>query len=47
MLMLSIACALDWNYNVNRRGKVDKDGKPLYKSKVIFVCEQQHIKLKL
>ena len=36
-LMYSIVAALDWNYNVNRAGKVSKDGKQLYKSKVLIL----------
>jgi hypothetical protein len=36
MLMLSIVAALDWNYHINRPGKLGKDGKQLYKSKVNY-----------
>lgn len=35
--MYSIVAALDWNYNVNRPGKISKDGKQLYKSKVMIL----------
>ena len=36
MMMLSVVCVLDWNHNVDRPGKKDKNGKQLFKSKVFF-----------
>lgn len=34
MMMLSVVCVLDWNHNVDRPGKKDKNGKQLFKSKI-------------
>ena len=40
MLMVSIVAAIDWNYNVKRKGKMSKDGKQLYTSKVVVMVRK-------
>ena len=48
--MVSIVAALDWNFNTDRPGKLSKDGKQLYKSKVlidIYTALEFHLELQV